>query len=307
MADWAAFAGVSGVVLVLLLLLARASQDLVTGGTAPAVEESRTVDSATASDESALSSDEPAPRTDAEATGDESVTNYSDGGTDAATGSAAGDQPPRSEPVGIRQLREDPNLSTGALLANVALSQGLFAALLLGAAWYFSIPAWALGFGSGTAGWPAVALGVGLGVGLYVGNELGAALGARVGFEQPEELRRALAPDSAVGWAVLLLLVLPIIAGFEELLFRGILIGALHVGFDISPWLLAVGSSVAFALGHGAQGRLGMFVTGSLGFVLAGAFVVTNSLLLVVVAHYVINALEFVVHEGLGVEWASAR
>jgi membrane protease YdiL (CAAX protease family) len=50
-----------------------------------------------------------------------------------------------------------------------------------------------------------------------------------------------------------------------------------------------------------------MAVTGALGFVLAAAFVVTGSLLSVIVAHYLVNALEFVVHEGLGVEWSGDR
>jgi membrane protease YdiL (CAAX protease family) len=61
---------------------------------------------------------------------------------------------------------------------------------------------------------------------------------------------------------------------------------------------LAACSSVAFAFGHGAQGRAGIVVTGALGFVLAAAFVVTGSLVTVVVAHYLVNALEFVVNEG---------
>jgi uncharacterized membrane protein len=38
--------------------------------------------------------------------------------------------------------------------------------------------------------------------------------------------------------------------------------------------------------------------------VLAVTFVLTGSLLVVVVAHYLVNALEFVVHEGLGFEWS---
>jgi uncharacterized membrane protein len=37
--------------------------------------------------------------------------------------------------------------------------------------------------------------------------------------------------------------------------------------------------------------------------VLGAAYVLTGSLLAVVVAHYLVNALEFVVHEGLGIEW----
>jgi membrane protease YdiL (CAAX protease family) len=60
-------------------------------------------------------------------------------------------------------------------------------------------------------------------------------------------------------------------------------------------------SSVAFALGHGAQGRVGVVVTGALGAGLGALFVLTDSLLAVVVAHYLVNALELVVHAGLGV------
>ncbi len=47
---------------------------------------------------------------------------------------------------------------------------------------------------------------------------------------------------------------------------------------------MAIVASVAFALGHGAQGRMGIVVTGTLGLALAGLFIATNSLLAVVVA-----------------------
>jgi len=195
-------------------------------------------------------------------------------------------------------------LSTASLLANVAVSQGVFGVLLLAGAWYAEIPAWAFGVAAETVSVRALAIGVGLGLALYAANEAGAAVGAQFGLGEGERLRSALAPDTLLGWAVLLLVVLPIIAGFEELLFRGALVGVIAAGYDVSPWVMAVVSSGAFALGHGAQGRLGVLVTGTLGFVLAAAFVATGSLLVVVIAHYLVNALEFVVHEGLGVEWA---
>jgi len=195
-------------------------------------------------------------------------------------------------------------LSTASLLANVAVSQGVFGVLLLAGAWYAEIPAWAFGVAAEAVSVRALAIGVGLGLALYAANEAGAAVGAQFGLGEGERLRSALAPDTLLGWAVLLLVVLPIIAGFEELLFRGALVGVIAAGYDVSPWVMAVVSSGAFALGHGAQGRLGVLVTGTLGFVLAAAFVATGSLLVVVVAHYLVNALEFVVHEGLGVEWA---
>lgn len=196
--------------------------------------------------------------------------------------------------------------TTGALLVNVALSQGVFGAVLVGAAWLANLPSAALGIVPAdpwNLGVPAIALGVAVGVALYVANELAAAVADAAGVEYTEGVRESLAPDSPAGWAILLGVVLPVIAGFEELLFRAALIGAFSAGFGLSPWLLAVLSTLAFAAGHGAQGPGGIAVTGVLGFALAAAFVVSGSLLVVVVAHYVVNALEFVIHEGFGIEW----
>ncbi len=197
----------------------------------------------------------------------------------------------------------DGELSTGLLLVNVALSQGVLLTVLLAAAWYTEIPLDAPGVGAGPAGTTALAIGSGLGIALYLGSELGGAAADRLGFEYDEGLRELLAPDSTGGWAVLLGLVLPVIAFFEEFLFRAALIGVVWTGYGVSPWLLAVLSSMLFAVGHGAQGRMGVVVTGLLGLALAAAFVLTESLLVVVIAHYLVNALEFVVHEGVGVEW----
>jgi len=199
------------------------------------------------------------------------------------------------------------DVSPAALLLNVALSQGLFGVVLVGAVWLGNVPLSALGVVPGSSwnlGLPAVALGIAVGVALYVADELAAVALDAAGVEYAESVRTSLAPDSRGGWAVLLGVVLPVIAGFEELLFRAALIGAFATGFGVSPWLLAVASTVAFAAGHGAQGPGGVVVTGALGFALAAAYVLSGSLLVVVVAHYVVNALEFVVHEGVGVEWA---
>ncbi|NEU57429.1 CPBP family intramembrane metalloprotease [Halorussus sp. MSC15.2] len=201
---------------------------------------------------------------------------------------------------------EDLNFSTGALLTNVAFSQGLLGAAIVAAAWLADVPLAALGVRLGdpwSVGLPAVGVGAAVGVALYAANELSTTLADAAGIEYSEGLREALAPDTLGGWAVLLVVVLPVIAGFEELLFRAALVGAFATGFGLSPWLLAAFSTVAFAVGHGAQGPGGVAVTGLLGFALAAAFVLTGSLLVVVVAHYLVNALEFVVHEGLGVEW----
>lgn len=271
MPDWSAFAGVTGVVLTLLLVLARLSQTLAEpSARAPALD-----------DDTGQSSVEALPEAvDADVT---------DRGT-------AEVPPPWERALGDDADRS-PDLGAGALLANVAVSQGAFAVFLLFGAWYAAVPASALGLGPAAFA-PAVLLaGLVGGVVLYVANEGGAALGRQLGVEGAEAFRAALAPETRRGWAVLLLVVLPVVAGFEELLFRAALVGGLAVGFDVSPWLLAGLSSVAFALGHGAQGRVGMVVTGLLGFGLAALFVVTESLPAVVVAHYLVNALEFVVNE----------
>jgi membrane protease YdiL (CAAX protease family) len=189
--------------------------------------------------------------------------------------------------------------STTALLANVALSHGFFAALLLGGLWLGNVPVWALGVGVGITGTDAVGVGIAIGVAIALTNTL---LGGVLGTDPSARLRALLTPDSSPGWFLLLGVVLPIIAGFEELLFRAILIGAFSVGFGLPPWLLVVGSTIAFAAGHGAQGRLGIAVTGVLGLLLGAVFVLTGSLLVVIVAHYLVNAIEFVVLEGLGYE-----
>ena len=88
------------------------------------------------------------------------------------------------------------------------------------------------------------------------------------------------------------------IALVEEFLFRAAAVGAAS-SLAGGAWALAAVSSLAFALGHGAQGRAGVAVTGALGFVLAAGFILSGSFLVVVVAHYVVNALEFLAHEWL--------
>jgi len=269
---WTAFAALTGVVLVLLLGLARLSQTRVSPPSEPTI-----------------SPDD-----------DEALGRPEDPGVVAAPGPAR--PADRSRRVGapersaVAEREAAAGMSAGALLANVALSQGLFGALLVAAAVWAGVPATALGLVP-LATPDDLALGVGLGAALWVGSEAAGRLAGRVGVDVNEELRGELAPASTAGWAVLLLAVLPTVALVEEFLFRAALVGALAAGFPVSPWALAAASSVAFALGHGAQGRAGVVATGALGFVLAAAFVLTGSFPLVVVAHYLVNALTFVVHE----------
>ncbi len=291
MAQWGAFVGLTGVVLTLLLALARLSQRVVRDDA-----DGREPSDAPHSDRRRA---EEIPRfvppaVDTEPPADERPLRAD--GELAATGTG------RPRPGGDAAVGD---LSTGTLLANVALTQGLFGGLLLAGAWYFGIPTWAFGVTDAglSTGLPALAVGTLLGVTLYAANEVGAVSADAMGVEHDERLRSMLAPGSTGGWVVLLVIVLPIIAGVEEFIFRAAVIGATTAGFGTSVWALAVVSSLAFALGHGAQGRAGVVVTGSLGFVLAAAFILTGSFLVVFVAHYLVNALEFVVHELLGIEW----
>lgn len=191
---------------------------------------------------------------------------------------------------------DGPEFSTGALLANAAATQALVIAVLGGAVWYFAIPLEAIGL-SERSPWRSAGVGLVLGVGLWLCNELFSRGADAAGLAYDERIRQLLAPESPLGWGVLFVVVLPLIAIAEELLFRAALIGVPAAGFALSPWLLVAPASIAFALGHSAQGRVGVVVTGVLGAALASAYVLTGSLLAVVVAHYVVNALEFLVHE----------
>ncbi|KZN24250.1 hypothetical protein A4G99_07420 [Haladaptatus sp. R4] len=298
--NWNAFAGVTLTVLVVLIALARASQAMFVGEDEDGWEESET--SVETPDRRVRNGGDEWGKDERSRNGDEGDDDERD--TNESNDSTFEDQDHRptevSSPIpdepfpAVESPTPVEDFTPGTLLVNVALSQGLFGVILVVAAVLTAIPADTLGVRSVTA----TQFGVGalLGVALYVANELGQRVVDAVGIEYEDSLREMLTPDSVRGWVVLLVLVLPIIAGFEELLFRSSLVGVFAAGYGISPWFLVVASSVAFAVGHGAQGPAGVLVTGTLGAALAGAFVLTESMVVVVVAHYLVNALEFAVH-----------
>ncbi|RNJ26952.1 CPBP family intramembrane glutamic endopeptidase [Halosegnis longus] len=192
----------------------------------------------------------------------------------------------------------EPSLSATALFVNVLVTHGLLLCLLVVAAFFAAIPASAFGLAVSAE---TVAVGVGFGLALSVVNTAAGLVAERYGYAPSEQLRGILTPETPGGWLLLLGGTLPLVAGFEEFLFRGILVGVFAAGFDASPWALAAVSSVAFALAHESQGRVGILVTGLLGLLLAIGYVLTGSLVVVVVAHYLVNTVELVVFEGLGV------
>ncbi|KTG24764.1 CPBP family intramembrane glutamic endopeptidase [Haloferax profundi] len=282
MTDWAAFTGFTGLVLVVLLSFAYVSRG-VPHGDGASVSFDDNPDRETSLDGS---------RNDVELDGDELVSAATT--ENVVDGVSSTPIVPTPDSAAVSS-----DLPTHLLIANVAVSQALLGAFLALGAWYAEIPSAALGISAGDVP-TKLGVGLALGLGLYAANRVGSSLSRQFGFTPDEALRESLTPESRAGWVLLLFVALPLIAGFEELLFRGALVGAVAVGFDVSPWLMAAVSSAAFGAGHSAQGRLGIVVTGLLGFVLAAAFVLTQSLLVVVVAHYLVNALEFVGNELFG-------
>ena len=297
MTRWAAFLGLTGVVLTLFLGLARLSQGAVRDPSESGPPEDGTDPDPDATDAPGNSQDanvtshsglrpeeELQGAAETETGGDDYRSPVSQQGDDTSN--------PWNDPPGVAE--GTPSLSTGALLANVAVTQGLFGGILAVGGFYFMIPLSAFGVGGETLA--LLAGGLGLGVVLWVGNELAGALAETAGVASDETLREMLSPESTPGWVVLFGVVLPVVALVEEFVFRAAVVGVPAAGFGVSPWLLVPVSAGVFALGHGAQGRAGVVVTGGLGLVLAGAYALTGSLLVVVVAHYLVNALEFLVH-----------
>lgn len=176
------------------------------------------------------------------------------------------------------------------LYLNVVGTQALVVSLVVIAGWIAAVPEHVFALRVS----PFV-VGAGLVVGavVFTASVLATRVLSSVGITYSEALRDALEPRTASETVLLYGATLPAVAVGEELLFRGALIGAVASGLPVSPWLAAVASSALFGYAHSAQGRAGVVVTGVLGFVLAGLFVVTNSLLAAVVAHFVVNALEF--------------
>ncbi|OYR51030.1 hypothetical protein DJ73_14595 [Halorubrum sp. Ea1] len=294
MPDWAAFALAAAALTLSLLFLTRRSERLLERAR---IADSRDEVSDAPSDVGDAGRD---PRGEADGNAADTESDPDAPGVEGAADTGAG--------PAIRRPDDRPVLTTRLLLLNATASQAGGLVVLAAVAWWAAVPAAAFGVGGthptlgvgpvASLGTPAlVAVGVTAGIALTTGNEAAARLGSRVGLAPSDRLRAAMAPGTAGEWVLLLIVALPVVAVFEEALFRGALVGALAAGFAVDPWLLAVGSSVAFGLGHGAQGRLGIVVAGALGLALAGLFVATGSLLVPVVAHYVVNAVEFAVHE----------
>ena len=185
-------------------------------------------------------------------------------------------------------------MSRRELYANAVLSQALMLALIWVGLVLSGVEIDTLGFPGDLELEIALVAGILVGFALAGVNELMER--AFILFDLPfdDTLRRLLSPSTPGDWATLAGLVLPTVAVFEELLFRGVLISGLEAGLGISPWILALGSSVVFAIGHVLQGFGGLLAAFILGLLLAAVFILTESLAVVIIAHYLVNLLEFV-------------
>lgn len=182
-------------------------------------------------------------------------------------------------------------LSRSALYLNVAVSHALVLGLIGVLIWWTGVPLKPLGIETQ----PEWAWLVGVAGALIVLNEAADRVASI--FETAENpLRDLLTPDTGLEWVVLLGLLLPTIAVTEELLFRGVLIGAFAVGTPVPPEILIVGSAILFGGAHTAQGWFGMGIAMLLGVALGAAYVWTGSLWLVIGAHYVVDMVEFIRH-----------
>lgn len=102
------------------------------------------------------------------------------------------------------------------------------------------------------------------------------------------------APEPSFGWYLAAILITsPLQAAAEEYFFRGYLIQALHTTASVSPWFGVIGSSLVFALMHGAQ-DLPLFLDRLAFGLMAGVLVVkTGGLEAGIAAHVVNNVVAF--------------
>jgi len=100
---------------------------------------------------------------------------------------------------------------------------------------------------------------------------------------------RSIRPRNRAQWPWVILALLPV-ALLEELLFRSLLLGAFSPHVNIVAFLIGV--SIIFGLLHLPQGEWGVVGVILISLVLGALFLWRQSLLLVVIAHWLINIMQ---------------
>jgi uncharacterized protein len=146
-------------------------------------------------------------------------------------------------------------------------------------------------------GWPSeqpvtdLVIGVVIGIVLVFAINFASVFAIRIWGKRiySPDIVRSLVPRNLYEW-ILMLIPLLLAVAVEEVLFRALVIG----GFSliVNPWAMALASSVLFGLMHSPQGILGIIITGVIGFIFGAIFIISGSLLMVIVTHFVVNILQ---------------
>ncbi|NOZ51187.1 MAG: CPBP family intramembrane metalloprotease [Chloroflexi bacterium] len=155
---------------------------------------------------------------------------------------------------------------------------------------------WSSGRGASALGWLPSAPAADVGLGLLAGLGLSLALlppTLWVRRHRPQwysdVVMRSIRPRTARQWPLVILALIPM-AVMEELLFRSLLLGGFAPYVQVIYFAVAV--SILFGLLHLPQGEWGVVAVTLVGLALSALFLWRNSLLLVVVAHWIANVLQ---------------
>lgn len=136
-------------------------------------------------------------------------------------------------------------------------------------------------------------LGLALSIPVVIGTQLVAALLRTAGLSGPPRTEPGVMPQDALGDIVLALLLVIVVAIAEETIFRGYLILRFGEALRSRTWAV-IGSSVAFAIGHGYEGSAAVVTIGLTGLVFAIVYLWRRSLVAPVVMHLVLDLVAIV-------------
>lgn len=135
-----------------------------------------------------------------------------------------------------------------------------------------------------------VALGVGLWLSLVGLTWILAARGIEFS-ESRNSVARLMDTEDKYHWNVVIGVVYPLVAFGEELLFRGAFIGGLHAAWGLPIWVLILVSGILYGLPQLPSDAFSFLRVSAIGWALAGGWVLVGSLVVPILAHYIVNVL----------------